>query len=153
MQMSAGGGERLRGLLERERECCARLAPILDAERTAAATYDHAALLACLQERETVQAEWQRVAAERRRLLQSLEGTLNEVATGDPELTALVRALQADADGVRSAQRINEGLIRTALAQVTDLLSVIKRELPETQYDGRASLTTPTLLARGEWRA
>ena len=143
----------LRALLETERERCARLAPILDAERAAAAGYDHAALLACLKEREGVQAEWQRAATERRQLLRREGLTLNDAVARDPELGALARALQAEADAVRRAQRINEGLIRAALAQVTDLLTVIKRELPETQYDGQASLTTPTPLMRSGWSA
>ena len=143
----------LRGLLETERERCARLSPILDAERAAARAYDHTALLACLKERESVQGEWQRAATMRRQLLEREGQTLDDVAARDPELSDLVGALRADADAIRQAQRINEGIIRAALTQVTSLLAVIKRELPETQYDGRASLTTPALLARGEWSA
>ena len=143
----------LRALLETERDRCARLAPILDAERAAAAGYDHAALLACLKEREGVQADWQRAATERRQLLRREGLTLNEAVAGDPGLAELVRVLRAEAEAVRRAQRINEGLIRAALAQVTDLLTVIKRELPETQYDGRASLTTPAPFARSAWSA
>lgn len=147
------GYTQLRGLLDAEREHCARLAPILEAERTAAATYDHTALLACLKEREGVQAAWQRAASARRQLLRADGLTLDDAVAGDPRLSDLVQGLRADADAVRRAQRINEGLVRAALAQVTDLLTVIKRELPETRYDGRASLTTPALGARGGWSA
>jgi flagellar biosynthesis/type III secretory pathway chaperone len=138
---------RLRSLLEIERECCGRLRPILEAERTAAATYDHAALLACLKEREAVQAEWQRAAQERRRLGRASGGG------SDPALAELVRALRTEGAAVRRAQRINAGLVRAALAQVTDLLAIIKRDLPETRYDDRASLQTPAALTRAGWSA
>jgi hypothetical protein len=69
-------------LLDAERACCARLLPLLDAERAAAAAYDHAALLACLREREILQAEWQRAAAERRRH-QDAAGRLLEAPRGE----------------------------------------------------------------------
>ena len=143
----------LRALLEVERERCGRLASVLDAERSAAASYDHTALLACLKEREGVQAEWQRASTTRRKLLRRDGLTLDQAVARDSELTELVRALRAEAELVRRAQHINEGLVRAALAQVTDLLTVIKRELPETQYDGRASLTTPGPVARADWSA
>jgi len=147
------GDTQLRTLLEVERERCARLALILDAERSAAASYDHTALLACLKEREGVQAEWYRASTTRRKLLRRDGLTLDAAVAGDAGLSDLVRALRAEAEVVRRAQRINEGLVRSALAQVTDLLTVIKRELPETQYDGRASLRTPSPVTRADWSA
>ena len=141
----------LRVLLETERDCCARLLPILDAERAAAA-YDHAALLACLKEREAIQAEWQRAAAMRRQCLRDTGATAALMAQ-QPDLAAVVEAVRQQAVAVRRAQRVNEGLIRAVLAHVTDLLTVIRRELPESRYDGRAALTTPLPSTGGSWRA
>lgn len=153
--MSLGGDcPSLRELLEAEGDCCARLRPILDAERAAAADYDHVALLACLREREAVQAEWQRAANTRRQRLRAASLTLAAAIDQDPELRATVRAVRRQAAEVRQAQRVNEGVIRAALAQVTDLLAVIRRELPQSRYDGRAALTAPLpASAGGSWRA
>jgi hypothetical protein len=142
----------LRGVLETERACCARLLPILDAERAAAAAYDHAALLACLKEREAIQAEWQRAAATRRRRLRRA-GEAAALVAGDPDLAVILEGARQQAAVVRRAQRVNEGLIRAVLAQVTGLLTVIRRELPESRYDGRATLMTPLPSPGGSWRA
>lgn len=141
----------LRGVLETERDCCTRLLAVLDAERAAAAAYDHAALLACLKERESIQAEWQRAAAMRRqRLRHNGKGTV--LAGLDPELAALADAVRKQAVVVRRAQRVNEGLIRAVLTHVSDLLTVIRRELPESRYDGRATLMAPLRSSSGSWR-
>jgi flagellar biosynthesis/type III secretory pathway chaperone len=145
-------GPSLRALLEVERECCGRLLPILDAERAAAAAYDHVALLACLREREAVQAEWERAARQRRARMHATGSRLGALVADDPELAAVVDAVRRDATRVRRAQRINEGLVRAALAHVTDLLTVMRRELPESRYDRRAVLTTP-VRAAGRWSA
>ena len=150
--MTAGSSiaSELSAVLAIERECCARLLPLLDAERAAAAAYDHAALLACLREREILQAEWQRAASRRRDLQKSAPATL---AT-DAELSALVRDVAREAAAVRRAQRVNEGVVRAALAQVTDLLAVMRRESPDSRYDGRAVLTGTTVSsAGGRWSA
>jgi flagellar biosynthesis/type III secretory pathway chaperone len=141
----------LTAVLTIERECCARLMPLLDAERSAAAAYDHAALLACLREREILQAEWLR-ASERRRALQKTLGPT--CIAEDAELVALMREVAREAATVRRAQRINEGVVRAALAQVTDLLAVMRRERPDSRYDGRAALTGQALSsAGGSWSA
>jgi flagellar biosynthesis/type III secretory pathway chaperone len=140
-------------LLEIERECCGRLLPLLDAERAAAASYDHAALIACLREREVLQAEWQRAAGLRRQRLQGGGVSLARLTADDPALAALVRRVARDAAAVRRAQRINEGVVRAALAQVTDLLSVMRREHAGSRYDGRAALTSTAVSATGGWSA
>jgi hypothetical protein len=64
-----------------------------------------------------------------------------------------VRALRTEGAAVRGAQRIKAGLVRAALAQVTDLLAIIKRDLTESRYDVRASLQTPAALTRTGWSA
>ncbi len=141
-------------LLAAERDCCARLLPLLEAERAAAATYDHSALLACLREREILQAEWQRAAALRRRHLASGGRTLAELAAADPGLAREMLETRRDAEAVRRAQRVNEGVVRAALAQVTDLLAVLQRERTDSRYDGRAALTgAATSSAGGRWSA
>lgn len=152
--MDSTGQRNLRRLLEIERDCCTRLAPILEAERAAAAAYDHAGLLACLKEREAVQATWQRAATARRQHLREAGKPLAVLVAAEPGLADLAREVRSSASAVRRAQRVNEGLIRAALTQVTDLLTVIRRELPDSRYDGRASLTTPLVTARsGSWSA
>ena len=141
-------------LLDAERACCARLLPLLDAERAAAAAYDHAALLACLREREILQAEWQRAAAERRRHQEAAGGSLKRLAANDPELATALRDATREAEAVRRAQQINEGVVKAALAQVTDLLAVMRRERTDSRYDGRAALTGAALSsAGGRWSA
>ncbi len=143
------------GLLNDERACCARLLSLLEAERAAAASYDHAALLACLREREILQAEWQRTAAARRRAHATASGgSLVRLAADDPELAAVLRDTAREAAAVRRAQRVNEGIVRAALAHVTDLLAVIRREHTDNRYDGRAALTSAALSsAGGRWSA
>jgi FlgN protein len=144
----------LRRWLEIERESCERLAPILEAERAAAAAYDHAGLLACLKEREAVQAVWRRAAEARREHVRAAGRPLAALVAADPTLAEVMRHVRARAATVRRAQRVNEGLIRAALAQVTDLLTVIRRELPDSRYDGRAALTTPLTTSRStSWSA
>jgi flagellar biosynthesis/type III secretory pathway chaperone len=151
---SEGAIPRLRELLAAEGECCVRLEPILEAERAAAASYDYVALLACLKEREAVQAEWERVSAERRRVLRERGTTLAVASAADPELAATVASVRRLAGGVRRAQQINAGVIRATLAQVTDLLTVIRRELPTSRYDDRATLNAPLPATRGgSWTA
>jgi hypothetical protein len=141
----------LSALLTIERECCARLLALLDAERAAAAAYDHAALLSCLREREILQAEWNRAASRRRELQQAAPAALG---APDPALAALVRDVAREAAAVRRAQRVNEGVVRAALAQVTDLLAVMRRERPDHRYDGRAALTGSAVSsAGGRWSA
>jgi hypothetical protein len=143
----------LQALLVAEQECCARLLPILDAERAAAATYDHAALLACLKEREAVQAEWHRVAERRRARLRGAGTTLAGVAAADPTLADTVAETRRLATIVRRAQRVNEGVIRGALAQVTDLLAALQREHPASRYDQHATMTNAPVTTRGGWSA
>jgi len=141
-------------LLRAERECCARLRPVLDAERAAAVAYDHAALLACLREREVLQAEWQRVAALRRHHQARSGASLAALAAGDAALATTMRAAADEAAAVRRAQRVNEGIVRAALAHVTDLLTAIRREQPDSRYDGRATLQASTAAtAGGRWSA
>ena len=144
----------LSALLRLERECCTRLVPLLDAERAAAAAYDHAALLACLREREILQAEWQRAAGLRRQRQQASGPALATLAAEDPELAFLLQDTAREAAAVRRAQRVNEGVVRAALAHVTDLLSVMRRERPDSRYDGRAALTGAALSSvGGRWSA
>jgi len=143
----------VRELLQAERDCCLRLLPILEAERAAAACCDVQALLACLRERETVQAEWQRVAEERRQHVRAAAGELLTLAQGDAGLIALIHEIRQYAGLVRRSQRVNEGVIRAVLAQVDDLLAVARRERPESRYDAHAALTVPRARAHGGWSA
>lgn len=142
----------LRELLELERQCCARLLPILDAERAAAAGYDHVALLACLHEREALQAEWERVTRQRRARIRDVGVPLATLLARDPALAVVVEDVRRDAERVRRAQRINESVVRAALAHVTDTLTVIRRELPDSRYDGNAVLRASVPVA-GRWSA
>jgi flagellar biosynthesis/type III secretory pathway chaperone len=145
-------GASLRALLELEGECCARLLPILDAERAAVAGYDYVALLACLRERETLQAEWERVSRLRRERLRAASVPLASLVADDPALASVAAAVRRDTDRVRRAQRINEGIVRAALAHVTDTLTVMRRELPDSRYDRQAVLRTPPPAAN-RWSA
>ena len=141
-------------LLRAERECCARLRPVLEAERAAAVAYDHAALLACLRERELLQAEGQRAAALRRHHQARGGASLATLAAGDDALAAAMRDAADEAAVVRRAQGVNEGIVRAALSHVTDLLTAIRREQPDSRYDGRAALTADaTTSGGGRWSA
>ena len=144
----------LTSLLAAERACCLRLLPLLEAERGAAAAYDLAALLACLREREILQAEWQRAVGLRKEHLAHAGRSLADLAADDAELANEMRETARDAEAVRRAQGINEGVVRAALAHVTDLLSVMRRERSDSRYDGRAALTGQALSsAAGRWSA
>lgn len=141
-------------LLEIERDCCARLQEIIHAERQAAAEYDLAALHACLKQREAVQAEWQRAAQMRNRQGAAGREELAASIARDPALADSVARLRRQAREVQQAQSINQALIRSVLGHVTDLLDVIRRELPESRYDGRACLTASLPAATGtRWSA
>ncbi len=142
----------LRALLELERDCCARLLPILDAERAAVAGYDHVALVACLREREALQAEWERVARARREWLREAGVPFTRLVADDPALARIADEVRREAARVRRAQRINEGVVRSALAHVTDTLTVMRRELPDSRYDRQAVLRTPSPAAN-RWSA
>jgi hypothetical protein len=144
----------LASLMVAERACCLRLLPLLDAERAAAAAYDHAALLACLHEREILQVEWQRAMGRRKEHLAAAGRSLAELVAGDAELAREVRDTAREAESVRRAQQVNEGVVRAALAHVTDLLSVMRRERSDSRYDGRAAITGEALSsAGGRWSA
>lgn len=145
-------GPDLRAILELERECCARLLPILYAERAAAASYDHVALMACLRERETLQAEWEQVAQRRRTTLRDTGASLASLGMKDAPLATVLADVRRDAARIRRAQHINEGVVRAALAHVTNTLTVIRRELPDSRYDDRAVLRAPAPAA-GRWSA
>lgn len=148
------GTSDLTTLLGIERACCARLLPLLEAERSAAAAYDHSALLACLREREILQAEWQRAAALRRRAQTAVGHDLARLAAADPGLATAMQDAAREAETVRRAQGVNEGIVRAALAQVTDLLAVMRRERTDSRYDGRAALTGAALSSgSGRWSA
>jgi flagellar biosynthesis/type III secretory pathway chaperone len=143
----------LAALLDDERACCARLLPLLEAERTAAVSYDHAALLACLREREILQAEWQRAAGARRERQAAAGVSLAHLAADDPELAAALRDATREAEAVRRAQVVNEGVVRAALAHVSDLLAVMRRDHTDSRYDERAALTGRALSGGGRWSA
>ncbi len=138
-------------LLEVERDCCARLAAIVAAERSAVVARDLPALLAALKEREVLQAQWQRASAARRARL-AAGTTVAALANDDPELLALLNDVRAAADALERAQRINVAIVRGALSQVGDLLSTLRRAHPGSSYDGRASISAPRAAAGG-WSA
>ena len=133
------------------RACCRCSRP--SARRRPA--YDHAALLACLREREILQAEWQRAADARRDARARQRNVARERSPPTiPTLAATVQEVAREAEAVRRAQRVNEGVVRAALAQVTDLLAVMRRESPDSRYDGRAALTSAaTSSVGGRWSA
>src|SRR4051794_28398202 len=109
----------LLAVLQAERECCARLERVLDAERAAAAGYDYAALVACLRERETLHAEWMQAAQARRAAVRADGRTLAAIAAAEPDLAPIVRALRAQAATVSRAQRVNARVVAAALNHVT----------------------------------
>lgn len=143
----------LRAVLEAERECCARLRLVLDAERAAAAAFDYPALIACLKERESLQAEWTQAATARDATLRADGRALTAIAAAEPELAETLRTLRVETTELTRMQRVNERLVAAALSEVTDLLDVVRRERPETRYDGRAKLTAPLRSAGGGWSA
>jgi len=141
-------------LLAIERDCCSRLRAVLEAERKAAAESDLSALHACLRRREAVQAEWRRAAEIRLRRPEGARQEIARAAANDPGLADAVGGLRVEIAAVRRAQSVNQALVRAVLAQVTDLLQVVRRALPESRYDGRACLTGSLPFATGaRWSA
>jgi hypothetical protein len=151
--MSEHARPSLRALLEAERECCARLRLVLDAERAAAAAFDYPALIACLKERESLQGEWTQAATARDAAVRAEGRPLAAIAAAEPALAEMLRTLRGETAALARAQRVNARLVSAALAEVTDLLDVVRRERPETRYDGRAKLTAPLRSAGGGWSA
>ncbi len=142
MALDAGRAE-LKAALEAERECCARLGEIVRREREAVVSHDLPALLAALREREAIQAEWSRLAALRRALLATPTAAGPD---GDVEVASRIAAVARRAGEVRREQRVNEGLIRTALGHVSGLLLALESALPGARYDERAGL-----IGRRDW--
>lgn len=142
-----------REILAAERDCCARLAEVLAAERSAAASRDLQALLDAVKAREVLQAQWQRTAA-RRTALAAEAGPLTTLVADDAEIAALRDAVRAAASELVRAQRTNAAIVRGALAQVGDLLATLKRGQVGSSYDGRAALNAPLPSAAGAgWNA
>jgi flagellar biosynthesis/type III secretory pathway chaperone len=140
-------------ILAAERDCCARLAELIAAERRAVVERDLSALLAAVKEREVLQAQWQRTSARHARLAAE-SGALAESAAGHAELAALRDAVRTEALELSRAQRTNAAIVRGALAQLGDLLATLKRGRPGSSYDGRAALTAPLPCAPGGgWNA
>lgn len=141
-------------LLEVERDCCARLAVVVEAERRAVAERDLAGMLDAVNEREALQAQWQRAAASRQARLSSAGASLATLAAGDPGLAPLLREVREAAAELVRAQRTNAAIVRGALSQVSDLLAALKRAQPGSSYDGRAALNAPLPCAAGSgWNA
>lgn len=140
-------------ILAAERDCCARLAEVVAAERRAAVERDLAALLAAVKEREVLQVLWQRAAA-RHAALAVEAGSLATLAELDPALAALRDTVRSAALELSRAQRTNAAIVRGALAQLGDLLATLKRGQPGSSYDGHAALTAPLPSAAGAgWNA
>lgn len=148
----AGGFARasLAEILEVERDCCTRLADVVQEERRAVATRDLARLLAALKEREIVQALWLRAAAAREVRLQATP----DGSPRDPEAEPLLREVRQAAAELARAQRTNAAIVRGALEQVGDLLATMRSEQPGSRYDDRAALRAPLPhAAGGGWSA
>jgi len=140
-----GGSARaaLTEILEVERDCCARLAQLIAAERRAIAGRDLDGLLEAVKEREVLQARWQRVSAAREAAPAAGGTSLATLAARDPDLAPLLIAVRAAATELVRAQRTNAAIVRGALAQVGDLLAALRRAQPGSRYDDRAALTAP----------
>jgi len=136
-------------LLEVERDCCSRLAALIDGERGAVAGRDLPRLLAAVKEREVVQALWQRAANARAAKLAASGESVAALGARDPELGRLLLAVRGAAAELGRAQRINAAILRGALGQVSDLLATLRREQPGSRYDGHAALTAPLPHASG----
>lgn len=139
-------------ILEIEHDCCIRLARVLEAERTAVARHDLAALLAAVNEREVVQARWQRASRSRSACFAE-DGTAAKLEN-HPAIVPLLARVRREAADLRRAQRINAAVVQGALAHVVELLAALRRNQPGSRYDDHAALQAPLPTAsRAGWSA
>jgi len=134
--------EDLHEILALERACCEELGEILERERCAASSHDLEALLTTNKERESTQAQWERIAGRRRCWLRGRGVDLEEVVRGNPALEEVRDQIALAAQALRRGQRVNHGLVRAVLGQVSGMIDTIRRELPSSRYDSGAALTS-----------
>lgn len=153
MNPSTGRAD-LREMLEIERTCCRELHAVLERERDAASAQDLLALLETNKEREATQARWERIAGQRSAWLERAGATLDDLARADPALQEIRHDLSTRAEALQRMQRVNHGLVRAVLGQVSGLIHTIRRELPGSRYDRGADITAPLPSSRSaRWSA
>ncbi|MBM4265697.1 MAG: flagellar protein FlgN [Deltaproteobacteria bacterium] len=139
-------------LLEIEHDCCVRLFRVVDAERTAVARHDVAALLEAVNEREIVQARWQRASKSRAACL--ADHVVAAKLVNHSAIAPLLARARREAADLRRAQRINAAVVQGALAHAVELLAALRRNQPGSRYDDHAALQAPVPSAsRAGWRA
>ena len=144
--------ERLVAVLGEEVRICDVLASVLRDEQEAVVRLRPEAMLTCLEQRQVLQEQLTRLAAERRavvRAVGTVRGKSTERATevlpllpDEPQarVREQVRRLRGALLTARSLERQNAFLIGSELDTVGELLRTLRALTPEARYDANAEL-------------
>jgi hypothetical protein len=152
--------ESLCRVLEEETRVCTVLTGVLRAEQSAVVQLRPAAIVACLEERQSVQETLASLADQRRSLLRGLVDRYAPSAGSSlpPSATSLVPLLPLDRQvtvrravkGLRRAllearglERQNAILVGASADHVNELLAALRALVPGTRYDAAARLDPP----------
>lgn len=152
--------ETLCTVLSDETRVCSAISAILRDEQEAVIRLRPGAILACLEQRQALQEELLRLAAQRRALVRDVatkRGVTTESATKlmshlppEPQarLRAGVRSLRQALLEARGLEQQNAILIETGLDSVGDLLRALRALVPGARYGADAQMAAPPALER-----
>lgn len=145
----------VRALIQQECAVCGELADVLQAERDALTSFSADAVTECARRKGALHAELVGLVQRRKEAVRELgrelgvaadDGRVSRLlphmpAASASELRGAVAGLRGTLIRTRHLQRVNGALIDASLRRVGELVSVYRRFLPGTHYDGRATVT------------
>jgi flagellar biosynthesis/type III secretory pathway chaperone len=158
--------ETLCDVLDEETRLCGALAAVLNEEQRAVVALRPGAILACLEERQALHEELERLAARRRTLVHDAASEHGADATAsatsllpllppDPQarLRAQLRALRRALLEARSLERQNASLAGASLEALGEMLPALRALLPGVRYGADAQVDAPAAAERIDRRA
>lgn len=160
--------ESLCRVLEEETRVCSVLTGVLRAEQRAVVQLRPEAIVACLEERQSVQDALAGLAATRRALVRELAGRFGDGRAASASATSLVPLLPLERQapvrnavkGLRRAllearglERQNAILVGASAEHVNDLLAALRALVPGARYDSTARLEPPAQAEQVDRRA
>ena len=158
--------ETLCDVLGEETRLCGALVAVLSEEQRAVVALRPGAILACLEERQALHEELERLAAHRRTLVNDAASecgadaaqsatSLLPLLPPDPQarLRARLRALRRALLEARSLERQNALLAGASLEAIGEMLPALRALLPGVRYGADAQVDTPAAAERVDRRA
>jgi flagellar biosynthesis/type III secretory pathway chaperone len=148
--------ENLCELLDQEVRVCGALSGLLREEQQAVVGLRAEAIVACLDQRQRLQAELERLASERRALVSQVAGTRGGATDRLTEVLPLLepaprerlrgglRGLRRALLEARSLEQQNALLIGSSLDAVGDLLRALRALVPGARYNRDAQVAAPS---------